>query len=232
MQDPYPSDLLDMDLSGSEDDWSPTPHGQLLAKALAETNLVHGKTVLELGAGVGNHTIVLLRQGASSLVATEITEQRLATTRRNVERNVTPPWPEPQIEYRAADWLNTEGTFDVLVANPPFMASGKQNRRYFIDSLILDAHKRLNSGGTLVFVQSSMADLAKTTRRLEENGFAVRTLASNSGPFRDYYFEDPTFLKEIQSVPDGFENQGDGFIETLTVVAATLRPYTPPEIAH
>lgn len=232
MQNPHPRDLLQMDLSGGDDDWSPTPHGQLLALALVENNLVRGKSVLELGAGMGNHTILLLRQGARSLVATEITAERLETTRRNVERNMVAPWPEADIEYRAADWLSTPGRFDVLVTNPPFMACGMQNRRYFIDSLILDAHKSLNPGGTLVFVQSSMADTAKSTRRLEENGYAVRTLATSRGPFRDYYFEDPAFMQEIQTVPDGFEMEDGLHIETLTVLVAELQPYSPPEIAH
>ncbi|MDP6738476.1 MAG: methyltransferase [Planctomycetota bacterium] len=232
MGTPHPHDLLQMDLSGGDDDWSPTPHGQLLALALAENNLVCDKSVLELGAGVGNHTILLLRQSACSMVVTEITPERLETTRANVERNMGPPWPEPNIEYRAADWLNTEGCFDVLVTNPPYMVSGKQNRRYFIDSLILDAHKRLNPGGTLVFVQSSMADTAKSIRRLEENGYAVRTLATSRGPFRDYYFEDPTFIEEIQSVPDGFELKDGEYTETLTVLCAVLQPYSPPDVAH
>ncbi|MDE0915208.1 MAG: methyltransferase [Planctomycetota bacterium] len=232
MNDSHPNEILKMDLSGGDNDWSPTPHGQLLALALAENNLVRGKSVLELGAGVGNHTILLLRQEAASMVATEITTERLETTRSNVERNMESPWPEPNIEYRAADWLATEGRFDVLVTNPPFMVSGKQNRRYFIDSLILDSYKRLNPGGTLVFVQSSMADTAKSIRRLEENGYAVRALATSRGPFRDYYFEDPAFIEEIQDVPDGFELKDGEYTETLTVLCAVLQPYSPPAIAH
>ncbi len=232
MTSAYPEDLLEMDLTGGEDDWSPTPHGRLLAGALAENNLVRGKSVLELGAGVGNHTIVMLRQGAASLVATEITEERLETARRNVERNTRSPWPEPCIEYRLADWLSTPGKFDLLVTNPPFMMSGKQNRRYFIDALILEGHKCLNPGGSLVFVQSSMADVAKSTRRLEENGFDVRVLAESSGPFRDYYSEDPTFLQEIESVPNGYWIEDGIRFEQLVVLAAELQPFEPPACAH
>ena len=224
-----PAELLEMDLSMGGDDWKPTPHGVCLAKVLAENNLVEGKSVLELGAGTGNHTIVVLRQGARQVVATEITQGLADTTRENVERNV----PGAPVEYRVADWLATEGTFDVLVSNPPYCVSGKQNRRYYIDSLILDGHKHLNPGGTLVFVQSSMADLAKTLERLDENGYDARVLGERSEPFRDYYFEDETFMAEIQSVPNGFEVTEDGtHIETLSVVAATLRPYTAPAIAH
>jgi len=61
--------LLQMELESGQDDWTPTPHGAFLAGVLARHDLVQGKDVLELGAGVGNHTILLHRKGAKSLVA-------------------------------------------------------------------------------------------------------------------------------------------------------------------
>ena len=76
-----------MDLSMEDGDWKPTPHGQCLAEVLAENNLVEGKTVLELGAGTGNHTILLARQGAKHIAATEITQALVDTTEENVKRN-------------------------------------------------------------------------------------------------------------------------------------------------
>ena len=220
---------LDLDLSAGGDDWRPTPHGRFLAQVLAEHPFAGGKDVLELGAGVANHTILLLRQEPRSLVATEILPELLDSTRANVERNCGANQP---IEYRVADWLSTEGTFDLVVTNPPFCKSGKQNRRYFIDSLILDAHKRLRPGGELVFIQSSMADVAKTLARLDENGFDARVVASMDGPFRDYYFEDEAFMAEIQRVPDGFKVVEGTHLETLSVIHAKLRPFTPHEGAH
>ena len=176
------------------------------------------RSVLEIGAGVGNQTIVLARQGPTWLVATEITETRLETARGNVEKNC----PDADfIEYRVADWLNTEGTFDLIVTAPPFCQSGKRNRRYFIDLLILDAHKRLSPGGLLVFVQSSMADLQKTQRQLEDNGFEHKILGQSEGPFRDYYFEDASFMEEMKSVPNGFEIRDGVHFETLYVIQGT-----------
>ena len=221
-------ELLKMDLSMGGEDWVPTPHGECLAEVLAENNLVDGKTVSELGAGTGNHTILLARQGAKHIVATEITQALVDTTEVNVKRNV----PDASMEYRVADWLSTEGRFDVLVTNPPFCKSGKQNRRYYIDSLILDTHKRLNENGTLVFVQSSMADLAKTLDRLNENGYDARVIGERSGPFRDYYFEDEDFMAESSAIEGGFELRDGVHYETLSVIAATLRSYTPPAGAH
>jgi len=225
---PPTEELLDMDLSVGEGDWSPTPHGQCLSEVLAKHNLVEGKTVLELGAGTGNHTILFVRQGAQHIVATEISGVFAETTRKNVARNA----PGAPVECRVADWLSTEGEYDVVVSNPPFCVSGKQNRRYYIDSLILDAHKRLKPGGTLIFVQSSMADLAKTLQRLDENGYDVTVLGERSGPFRDYYYEDEVFMEESRAVEGGFETRDGVDYETLTVVVGSLRPYAPPAIAH
>lgn len=211
--------LLQMDLSIGDEDWTPTPHGHLLAEVLAARDQVSGRSVLELGAGSGNHTILMLRQGAKRIVATEVSQDLLETTRRNVAANC----PEARnVEYRVADWLHTEGEFDVVVCNPPFCKSGKRNRRYFIDSLILDSHKRLRPDGRIVFVQSSMADIEKTLRRLKENGFAPEILDEREGAFRDYYFEDETFMREIESVPNGFALRDGVHHETLFVVAARL----------
>ncbi len=222
--------VLAMDLDARDDDWQPTPHGIFLGEVLAEHGeFVEGRDVLELGGGVGNHTIPLVRLGARRVVTTEILPDRSETTRRNVERNC----PEADnVEYRVADWLDTEGQFDVVVTNPPFAKSGKQNRRYFIDSLILDTHKRLRAGGDLVFVQSSMADIAKTKRRLKENGYSVEILGTSQGPFRDYYFEDKAFMQEMQQVEGGFEIRDGTYYETLSVVRATLTDWSPAKGAH
>ena len=80
-------DLLEMDLVAGAGDWSPTPHGVFMAEVLARQNVVRGKEVLELGGGVGNHTIILVRQGAKRVVTTEIEAGRSETTRKNVEAN-------------------------------------------------------------------------------------------------------------------------------------------------
>ena len=222
--------VLAMELVAGDDDWEPTPHGRCLAEVLFENpDVVAGRDVLELGGGVGNHTIPIIRLGAKSVTTTEVVPDRSETTRRNVEANC--PTVE-NVEYRVADWLDTPDTFDVVFTNPPFAKSGKRNRRYFLDMLILDAHKRLRPGGDLVFVQSSMADIAKTRRRLVENGYGVEILGTREGPFRDYYFEDDTFMEEIKAVPDGFEVRDGTYFETLHVVRATLEPWSPPVGAH
>jgi release factor glutamine methyltransferase len=222
--------ILDMELDAGEDDWSPTPHGIFLGDVLAAGDFVRDKEVLELGAGVGNHTILLLRKEARKIVTTEITEDRLATARRNIEHNC--PETAGRVEYRVADWLGLGGQFDMVITNPPFAKSGQRNRRYFIDALILRAYRRLREGGELMFVQSSMADVPKSLRRLDENGYDAEVVAQREGPFRDYYFDDPTFLEESARVEGGFEIRDGVHYETLSVLHGRLRPFTPPAFAH
>ena len=226
-----------MHLASGSDDWAPTPHGALLAEALAATDLIDARDVLELGAGVGNHTIVIVRKGARSVVATEITAARAESTRLNVERNCDAAAGvdnrvDNRVSYRVADWVRVEGRYDLVVANPPFAKSGQRNRRYFIDALILGASRLLVDGGDLLFVQSSMADLDKTMRRLDENGYEAEVVLERSGPFRDYYFEDPAFMEEIRRVPNGFEVRDGIHYETLYVVHGRLRSWSPPATAH
>ncbi len=222
-------ELLAMDLRGGDDDWTPTPHGAWLARMIASHDLIQGKDVLELGAGLANHTILLQRKGAKSIVATEVTESLLGATRENFERHCG---ADTGLELRVANWLHTHGEFDLIVSNPPFCQSGKQNRRYFIDSLILDAFHRLRPGGELIFVQSSMADIQLTRDMLDRNGFGVTELGRTSGPFRDYYFEDATFMEEIETVEGGYEERDGVKYETLVAFHAKLRDWSPPATAH
>jgi predicted RNA methylase len=202
------------------EDWQPTPHGRFMAGVLHENpELYADREVLELGAGTALHTVLLERGGAKRVVATEHREDLLATVRANLEAHGC----GERTELRVADWLGTEGRFDVVVANPPFCKSGMRNRRYFIDELILNGFRRLRRDGTLLFVQSSMADFAKTERRLAENGFEVRRLDQTRGPFRDYYYEEPGFLEEARRVDGGFSTLDGEDFEDLAVFAATLR---------
>ncbi|MEM7263119.1 MAG: methyltransferase [Planctomycetota bacterium] len=169
--------------------WNPTPHGVQLGNVLAEQDF-SGERILELGTGCGIHAIVLAKRGASGLLLTEIEQPILDNARYNLEKHGV----ETPTEYVVADWVQVEsGGFDALVTNPPFGKSGKRYRRYFIDTLILEAHKLVRPGGRLIFIQSSMANVPRSIRLMEENGMSVRILGETDGPFRKYYFDDPVY---------------------------------------
>ena len=204
--------------------WNPTPHGVHLGNMLLTLDFT-GRHVLELGTGCGIHAILLARRAAARLTLTEIDAPINDNARHNLAKNGV----ETPVEYLVADWTAVPGAshggkapWDCVVANPPFAKSGKAYRRYFIDTLILDAHKLTRPGGSLVFVQSSMADIPRSIRLMEEGGMGVRILGETSGPFRDYYFEDEAFLREIASVPAAYTVRDGVHYERLIVFEATL----------
>ncbi|MHC4219657.1 MAG: methyltransferase, partial [Planctomycetota bacterium] len=186
---------VEVELDVPEGVWNPTPHGVHLGHMLQRLDLT-GMHVLELGTGCGIHAILIARRGAARMTLTEIDAAVCDNARHNLARNgVTTP-----ADFVLADWTAVpesshagEAPWDCVVANPPFAKAGKRYRRYFIDTLILDAHKLVRPGGWLVFVQSSMADIPRSVRLMEENGMEVRVVGETDRPFRDYYFEDERY---------------------------------------
>ncbi len=204
--------------------WNPTPHGVHLGNMLLELDFT-GEHVLELGTGCGIHAILLARKGAAKLTLTEIEAVINDNARHNLAENgVTAP-----VEYVVADWTAVPGAshageapWDSVVTNPPFAKSGKRYRRYFIDTLILDAHKLVRAGGRLVFVQSSMADIPRSLRLMDECGMGVRIVGETDGPFRDYYFDDDAYIREMAAVPGSYAVRDGVHYERLIVFEATL----------
>ncbi len=198
--------------------WNPTPHGVHLGNVLAEVDF-SGEHVLEIGTGCGVHALLLAWQGAARLTLTEIEAALLETVRHNFAKHKV----DTPTEYVVADWVHIEcGPFDTVVTNPPFAKSGKRYRRYFIDTLILDAHKLLKPGGRLIFVQSSMADVPRSIRMMEECGMTVGILGESDHEFRDYYFEDPTYLLEMARLPGAYDVRGGLHFERLVAFEARL----------
>jgi tRNA1(Val) A37 N6-methylase TrmN6 len=215
---------VEIELDAPQGVWNPTPHGVHLGNVLMTMDF-SGEHVLELGTGCGIHAILLARRGAARMTLTEIDEAVNANARHNLAKNgVTTP-----AEYLVADWTAVRGAshtgaapWDAVVSNPPFAKSGKRYRRYFIDTLILDAHKLVRPGGRLIFVQSSMGDVPRSIRLMEECGMNVRIAGETDCPFRDYYFEDEAYLKEMAAVPGGYDIRDGVHYERLVVFEARL----------
>ena len=67
-----------------------------------------------------------------------------------------------------------------------------------------------------------MADIPKSIDFMEQNGMSVRIVGETSGPFRDYYFEDPAYIKEMAAIPGCYTIQDGTHYERLIVFEATL----------
>ncbi|MDH3650989.1 MAG: methyltransferase [Saprospiraceae bacterium] len=220
----YPQELtlnfgdVRINLDVPEGIWNPTPHGMHLGNMILNLDFKDTE-VLEIGSGCGNHTILICQKKPKKLTVTEINRSILDNTRHNLlKNNIDTP-----VEYMVADWTCIDkGPFDVLISNPPFAKSGKRYYRYFIDTLINDAHKLVKPGGRLIFVQSSMADLERSVNLMKEWGMEVRIVGEHKGPFREYYFEDKIFMRNIEKFHGAYEMIDNRYIETLTVFESTL----------
>ena len=109
-----------------------------------------------------------------------------------------------------------------LKANTKLSIRALHFRGHYIDTLILDAHKLVRPGGRLVYVQSSMADIPRSIRLMEECGMHVRVVGETEGPFRNYYFEDDAYLKEIAAVPGSYAVRDGVHYERLIVFESRL----------
>jgi len=208
--------MLELDVPGGV--WNPTPHGVHLGNMLLELDFTD-EHVLELGTGCGIHAILIARGGARALTLTEIEQPILDNAYHNLRKHGV----EVPVDGLVADWIQVAGgPYDCLVTNPPFAKSGKRYRRYFIDTLILEAHKLVRPGGRFVFIQSSMADVPRTMRMLDEHGMHVRILGETDGPFRDYYFEDPAFRSEMAAIPGAYQVRDGNYYERLVAFEARL----------
>lgn len=219
---------LEMTLDVPRGVWNPTPHGVHLADMLLRLDFT-GEHVLELGTGCGIHAILIARRGAARMTLTDIDAGILENARHNLAGNGV----DAPVEYVVADWTAVPGAssypwrrepapWDSLVTNPPFAKSGKRYRRHFIDTLILDTHKLLKPGGRLVFVQSSMADIPRSIAFMEEHGMSVRIVGETDGAFREYYWEDEAYLKEMAAIPGSYEVRSGKHYERLIVFEARV----------
>lgn len=208
-----------MNLDVPEGVWNPTPHGEHLGNMIVEKLDFEGETVLELGSGCGNHTILIAQKNPAKIIATEIEQEIVDNTQHNVEKHGI----DIPMEYMVADWTNTDTPpVDVLITNPPFTKSGKRYYRYFIDTLINDAHKLVKPGGRLIFIQSSMANIRKSIELMEEWNMEVRIVGKTQNPFRDYYYEDERYMKMIETFPGAYTMLNGKEHETLVVFEARL----------
>jgi predicted RNA methylase len=205
--------------------WKETNHGRIMSEAIIDLQKIDffkDKKVLELGGGSANHTKLIVENEPKLLLTTEIDQKQLDVTMQAVEEH----FGKVHIcKFIIADWLGVSGTYDILITNPPYFNSGKYNRRYFIDELILNAHKRLLPNGYLLFVQSSMADIALTEDRMMENGYEFEIIKEQTYKWRDYYFLDPSFIEMCDSKPGCYFMKDGSRWETLYVVKGKLKPF-------
>jgi len=104
----------------------PRPETELVVTRVLE--LLEGRTrpaIADVGTGSGAIAVALATERSDAvIVATEISEDALAVTRRNVARNGA----GPRVRLVRADLLaGIAGPFDVVVSNPPYIAPDERS---------------------------------------------------------------------------------------------------------
>lgn len=98
----------------------PRPETELLVE-LAVDYLPENGSVLDMGTGSGAIAVAIANaRSDATVMALDVSEAALAVAKRNAARHHAP------IHFLQSDWYNALGEqrFDVIVANPPYIASG------------------------------------------------------------------------------------------------------------
>ncbi len=97
----------------------PRPETELLVE-LAMEKLPKGGSVIDLGTGSGAVSVTLAHERRDAKIsATDVSEAVLAVARRNAAHHGV------SLRFIHSDWYaKVDGTFDVIVSNPPYIAAG------------------------------------------------------------------------------------------------------------
>ena len=141
----------------------PRPDTELLIETILAQSGEQAHRVIDLGTGSGAIAISLAKARPNWFVyATDRSAAAIAVARKNAQgmSNIT---------FAVADWLSafTSGTFDIVVANPPYIAAGDPH----LEAL------RFEPESALVAKKAGLADLqdiiSGTKRVLRPNGYLL-----------------------------------------------------------
>lgn len=166
----------------------------LLRQVLRRRDRLSGLSVLDVGSGTGALGIEAFRAGASSLTSIDLSL-----------RSVVASWLNSRIHgisatVRRGDLFAPVGSrrFDLVLANPPYVPGvaplpsrhraarcwdAGLDGRVLLNRICSGVSSVLNEDGSLLLVQSTLADEAATLDRLTEAGLVTEVLARAHVPF-------------------------------------------------
>ncbi|PZT71208.1 methyltransferase [Streptomyces sp. SW4] len=158
----------------------PQEDTELLAGALSDESLPPGAAVLDVGTGTGALALAAARRGAR-VTAVDVSRRAVWTARLNAARAGLP------LRVRRGNLFDpVRGeTFDLVLANPPYVpapGAGRRPRgaarawdaghdgRLLLDRIGDEGPGVLRPGGVLLLVQSALADPERTVAHLRAGG--------------------------------------------------------------
>ena len=162
----------------------------LMAKTLENMKL--GGKCLEIGCGSGLLSIIMARQG--DVTAADISPAAVECTKSNAALN------KVNLHVLESDlFANVSGKFDVIVFNPPYLPEGVDSKhlgkgrgqligrtgREAIEKFISHAGKRLNKGGKILLLISSLTGEKEVLDLFQRNGFKAKIVSREKIPWEE-----------------------------------------------
>ncbi|WP_406636087.1 HemK2/MTQ2 family protein methyltransferase [Amycolatopsis sp. WGS_07] len=160
------------------------PLSQLLGEAvLAEVK--RGDRVLDMGTGCGVNAVIAATK-ATDVLAVDINPHCMKTTHDNALRNGL----DDRIEVRESDiFSNVDGTFDLIVFNPPFRwfapntmleAATSDENYQALTRFFREARQYLAKQGRMIIFFSNAGDLAYLQQLIDTEGFRQEVVSQVS----------------------------------------------------
>jgi methylase of polypeptide subunit release factors len=186
--------------------------GLPLRKYLNDTQTVKGKRILDLGAGTGVLSLIALKNGASSAVATDINPNAVANAIYNAKQTSLDHKMEVRLVSTgnpgAYSVIGTDEKFDLIISNPPqtqdvpknmYEYSYKDLKLSFLRSIIEGMADHLTPEGKGVFALNNAAlEFAKHVAK--EQSLEVNIFLKTKYPFGDYYVVEITRSREKAAI--------------------------------
>jgi release factor glutamine methyltransferase len=201
----------------------------LLGKALTMAGFHPGATLLEIGCGTGALSVLAARTSPASITSVDVSRRAVWAARFNTRvRGI-----RATVERGDAFELTAGRTFDIVIANPPYVPGhGTRPRgrarawdagvdgRVLLDRLCANAPLLLAPGGTLLMVHSGLCDEEKTLQQLRGAGLKAAVVDRAEEPFG------PVMRARRRRLVDLGVIEPDQRTEELVVIRGD-RPSTP-----
>ncbi|WP_344946538.1 HemK2/MTQ2 family protein methyltransferase [Actinomadura miaoliensis] len=174
--------------------YRPQADTALLTEALRQATVPRGARVLDLCTGTGAVAVAAARETAGAVVAVDLSVRAVLATRVNARLRGA------RVRVHRGDLLAPVAgeLFDVILANPPYVPSGRfppprhgrsrcwdagPDGRALLDRICDQAPRHLAPGGTLLVAQSSVCGVDDTLRALRAAGLKTSVAARRREPF-------------------------------------------------